>query len=325
MRGAPHQQRGRHHQLRAARTGPSHARVRSRPPGRPGHRRAVCRRRRDDDHARWQVAGPAWRHAGHWRRQAGLCRRRGHGRGRLGSACRHAPHRARSGVVQAAVGARDQQGPRPPQRGLDAVRARGRPDSGDRGHGPCLRIARADWRRAPHGAVHRRLPCALRPGGRAPGPSAHRGAARHGRARGRGRTHPHGPGLHRHAHRRRLDGDGARMARRPAPRRRPHRGNRPALRLRAPAEYVPRCAAGAGPVRSQDRPGPARTPARAGARIFRGHQLRLHRRPARRALPGRRRAGGPGQSAVGNLCRDAPQPAARAAGRSQPQPPSRTA
>ena len=150
LRRPPDQQRRRHHQLRPARARAADARVRSGAawparrswsaapaPARPlttldGKKRAL-----DTD---MLVIADAERASADRRRD---------GRRRLGgSAATHA-HRVRERVVQAAIGARDEQASGPAHRGVVPLRARRRSDGSRRGDGTRAGSARSDRRRPP--------------------------------------------------------------------------------------------------------------------------------------------------------------------------------
>ena len=202
--------------LRHARAGAPHARVRSRPARRPRDSRAPGARRRDRPHPRRRGPDPRPRHAGHRRRRAPAGGGGGHGRGRLGGRRRHAHDRAGGRLVRPDPGAAHEPAAGPRHRRLLPVRARRRRGGAARRDPPCPPAARRHRRGNAPRRARRLLP---RPAG------ARRDTAppRPDRARA-------GPD-----HRRGLRGAGARAPRLQAD---PRRGGR-GPRLARPGPHVP--------------------------------------------------------------------------------------
>ncbi len=179
--------------------------------------------------------------------------------------------------------------------------------------GARVRVARADRRR--HRRRHHSPTCIRavhQPTTLFLERAAHRRPARHGRAGRRGRAHPDVAGLPRERRRRAgWDVHRSGMARRHASPGRSDRGGRASLRLRASAVTFP--GVEQAPPPSDPRIARDRACARAllGMGFSEAITLRASSKRGRRAVPGRRRAGGARQSAVGEVRRDAAEPVAR--------------
>ena len=347
LRRPPDQQRRRHHQLRAARARPADARVRSGEArrARPSScaARAPARRLTTLDGKERTLDADMLVIADAERAQA-----IGGVMGGADSEVSRRPRsdRVRERVVQAAVGARDEQAAGPAHRGVVPLRARRRPDRARRGDGARARAARSDRRRPPRAApsstvypapyIERELitstPARIERllGMDVPDDDAERILESLGfgvQTLGGWQAERAGCG---HA-----DGRRPAMAGRSqvpgwrvdiAARRRRHRRGRTSLRLRTSADTFP----------AVEQPPPPSDPriardarvrrALLGDGLQRGDHVRVHRDARRRRrFSASDAAGRAGESAVREVHDAAAEPAARTDRRRQPQPPARPA